>query len=144
MEERIQRKVTELKMKPKKLFQSSPTYEELREEAVRIVEKDIQHEEDLKNRIQKQQEESKKTQERMQREFEKKQQEKKEEEEREQLKLIQNKEDPDMPLTLKDIREIKGFDYDAYRRALDELNVEILKRIIRETYPHKFKLHENQ
>ncbi len=144
MEERIQRKVEELKMKPKKLFQSSPTYEELREEAVRIVEKDIQREEDLKKRIQQQQEESTKMQERLQREFEKRQQEKKEEESREQNRLLQNKEEPNMPLTLKDIREIKGFDYNDYRVALDELNVEILKRIARETYPHKFRLHKNQ
>lgn len=135
MEKRIQRKVEELKMKPKKLFQSSPTYELLREEAVQIVEEDIQREEDLKKRIQQHQEESKK----MQIEFEKRQQEKEEE-----LRILQNKEEPNMPLTLKDIREIKGFNYNDYRLALDELNVEIFKRIARETYPHKFRLHENQ
>lgn len=144
MEERIQRKIEELKMKPKKLFKASPTYEALREEALRIVEEDIQREEDLKKRIDQQKEESKKNQERMQREFEKRQQEKKEEESREQQRILQNKEDPDKPLTMKDVRAIPGFDYDHYRRALDELNVEILKRIARETYAHKFRLDENQ
>lgn len=144
MEERIQRKIEELKMKPKKLFKSSPTYEALREEALRIVEEDIQREEDLKMRIDQQKEESKKNQERMQREFEKRQREKEEEESREQHRILQQREDPDKPLTMKDVREIKGFDYDHYRRALDELNVEILKRVTRETYPHKFRLDENQ
>jgi len=57
--------------------------------------------------------------------------------------LLQEKEDPDKPLTLKDLRVIPGFDYDHYRRALDDLNVEILKRIARKTYPHKFDIKVN-
>jgi len=149
MEERIQRKIEELALEKTRLnkfrFGKSPTYKELREEAIRKVEEDIQQEEELKKKIQKQREENEKAQKRMQQEYEKKQREKKQEEEHEKQKLLQNKEDPDMPLTLKDLREIKGFDYESYRRAYDELNVEMLKRIAREKYPHKFKRpYENQ
>lgn len=61
----------------------------------------------------------------------------KEEVQREQNRL-QQKENPDWPLTWKDIREIKGFDSNDYKRALEELNVEILKRIARKSYSHKF------
>jgi len=141
MEERIQRKVQELKMKPTPLytfFKPSPTYEALREEAMRIVEEEAAKEEVLKKRMKQHQEEREKLQEKMQRDFEKRQQEKKEEDEREQLRIVQQMEDPDKPLTLKDIRAIPGFDYNDYKRALEELNVEMLKRIARETYSHKF------
>jgi len=149
MEERIQRKVKELENKYsaecfKTLrFKPSPTYDELREEAVQIIEKELAQEEKQKKRMQEQREERvrieqswKEAQERQ--EIVKKEEErvKKEEEERQ---LLQEKEDPDKPLTLKDLRAIPGFDYDHYRRALDDLNVEILKRIARETYAHKFK-----
>jgi hypothetical protein len=149
MEERIQRKLEELMLEKTRLnkftFGLKTTKQDLREEAVRKVEEEIQKEEDLKQKIQKQREESLKAQERMQQDYEKKQREKEQEEAREKQKLLQNKEDPDMPLTLKDLREIKGFDYDAYRHAYDELNVEMLKRIAREKYPHKFKRpYENQ
>jgi hypothetical protein len=44
---------------------------------------------------------------------------------------------------LKDLRAIPGFDYDHYRRALDDLNVEILKRIARREYSHKFDIKVN-
>jgi hypothetical protein len=142
MEERIQRKLYELSLNKFSLLKSK---QDLREEAVRKVEEDIQQEEELKKKLQKQREENQKAQERMQQEYEKRQREKEQEEEREKQQLLQNKKDPDMPLTLKDLREIKGFDYDSYRRALDELNVEMLKRIAREKYPHKFKRpYENQ
>jgi len=57
--------------------------------------------------------------------------------------LEQQKEDPDKPLTLKDLRAIPGFYYDDYRRALDDLNVEILKRIARKMYSHKFDIKVN-
>jgi len=147
MEERIQRKLEELTLerRSKFTFGSKVSKQELREEAVRKVEEDIQKEEELKQKIQKQREEYQKSQERMQQEHAKRQREKQEEEAREKQQLLQNKENPDMPLTLKDLREIKGFDYDAYRRAYDELNVEMLKRIAREKYPHKFKRpYENQ
>ena len=143
MEERIQRKVEELKMKPSPLytfFKPSPTYEALREEAMRIVQEELTQEENLKNRMKQHQEEREKLQESMQRDFEKRQQEKKEEEEREQLRIVQQREDPDKPLTIKDIRAIPGFDYNDYKRALEELNVEMLKRIARETYKHKFRI----
>ena len=46
--------------------------------------------------------------------------------------------DKDKPLTLKDVRAF-GFDYECSLRTLDELNVEILKRIVRREYSHKFK-----
>jgi len=143
MEERIQRKVEELKMKPHSFFKPSPTYEALREEAMRIVEEEAVQEEELKKRMKQHQEEREKIQEKMQRDYEKRQQEKKEEEEREQLRILQQREDPDKPLTLKDIRAIPGFDYNDYKRALEELNVEILKRIARETYSHKFNIKVN-
>jgi hypothetical protein len=143
MEERIQHKIEELVLEKNRgsliKFAFGSKSKDLREEALRKVEEDIQKEEELKQKLQKQREENQKAQERMQKEYEKRQREKQEEETCEKQKLLQNKEDPDMPLTLKDLREIKGFDYDAYRRAYDELNVEMLKRIAREKYPHKFK-----
>jgi hypothetical protein len=147
MEERIQRKIEDLTLEKARLnkFSFGLKPKDLREEAVRKVEEDIQQEEELKQKLQKQREETQKTQERMQQEHEKRQREKQQEEAHEKQQLLQNKEDPDMPLTLKDLREIKGFDYDAYRRAYDDLNVEMLKRIAREKYPHKFKRpYENQ
>lgn len=143
MEERIQRKVEELKMKPRSFFKPSPTYEALREEAVRTVEEEIAQEEDLKKRMQQHQEERVRIEQKWKEALEKQQQEKKEEEEREHLKWIQQKEDPDKPLTMKDLRAIPGFDYNDYRRVLEELNVEILKRIARETYAHKFNIKVN-
>jgi hypothetical protein len=115
MEERIQHKVEDLKMKTS--FFRPRTYESLREEAMRTIEEEIAKE-DPKKRMQHQEEQWKEAQE--------KQQEKKEEE-REQLKVIQEREDPDKPLTLKDLRAIPGFYYNDYKRALEELNVEILK-----------------
>jgi hypothetical protein len=140
MEERIQRKVEELKMIPRSFFKPSPTYEALREEATRIVEEEIAQEEDLKKRIQQQQEERVRIEQKWKEALEKQQQEKKEEEEREQGRILLEKEDPNMPLTIKDLRAIPGFYYNDYKRALEELNVEILKRIARETYAHKFNV----
>jgi hypothetical protein len=140
MEERIQCKIEELKMKPRSFFKPSPTYEALREEAARTVEEEIAQEEDLKKRMQQHQEERVRIEQKWKEALEKQQQEKKEEEEREQLKVLQEKEDPDKPLTIKDLRAIPGFYYDDYKRALEELNVEILKRIARETYAHKFNV----
>jgi len=138
MEERIQRKVEELKMRPRSFFKLYPTYEALREEAMQHVKEEIAQEEDLKKRMQHHQEERVRIEQKWKEALEKQQQEKKEEDEREQLKLLQEREDPDKPLTIKDLRAIPGFYYDDYRRALEELNVEILKRIARETYAHKF------
>jgi hypothetical protein len=145
MEERIQRKVEELKMNKMKpsidnFLKPKPTYDSLREEAVRIIEQELAQEETRKKRIQEQQEERVRIEQSWKEAQEKHSREKKEEEEREHLKVIQQKEDPDKPLTIKDIRAIPGFDYDHYRRALDELNVEILKRVARKTYPHKFDI----
>ena len=140
MEERIQRKVEELKMKPRSFFKPSPTYEALREEAVRTIEEELVKEEELKKRIQEQQEERFRIEQQWKEAQEKHAREKKEEEDREHLKVIQEKEDPDRPLTIKDLRAIPGFYYNDYNRALDDLNVEILKRIARKTYPHKFDI----
>ena len=139
MEERIQRKIEEFKMRPHSFFKPSPTYEALREEAVRKVQEEISHEENLKKRIQQHEEQRVLIEKSWKEALEKQQQEKKEEEEREQLKIIQQKENPDKPLTIKDLRAIPGFYYNDYNRALEELNVEILKRIARETYAHKFQ-----
>ena len=140
MEERIQRKVEELKMKPRSFFKPSPTYEALREEAMQTIKEEIAQEEDLKKRIQQHQEERVRIEKQWKEALEKQQQEKKEEEERQQLQLLQEREDPDKPLTIKDLRAIPGFYYNDYNRALEELNVEILKRIARETYAHKFNI----
>lgn len=141
MEERIQRKLMELK-KPCSFFTPS-TYEALREEAVQKIEEEIAQEEELKKRIQQQEEERVKIEQKWREAQEKHDREKKAEEERERRQMEQQKEDPDKPLTLKDIRAIPGFYYDDYRRALDELNVEILKRIARKTYAHKFDIKVN-
>ena len=138
MEERIQHKVEDLKMKTS--FFRPRTYESLREEAVRTIEEEIAKEEELKKRIQQQQEERFRIEQQWKEAQEKHAREKKEEEEREHLKVIQEKEDPDRPLTIKDLRAIPGFYYNDYNRALDDLNVEILKRIARKTYPHKFDI----
>ena len=138
MEERIQHKVEDLKMKTS--FFRPRTYESLREEAVRIIEQELAQEEALKKRIQEQQEERIRIEQSWKAAQEKHAREKKEEEEREQLKVLQEREDPDKPLTIKDIRAIPGFYYNDYNRALEELNVEILKRIARETYGHKFNV----
>ena len=140
MEERIQRKVEELKMRPRSFFKPSPTYEALREEAMQNVKEEIAQEEDLKKRIQQHKEERVRIEKQWKEALEKQQQEKKEEEERQQLQLLQEREDPDKPLTIKDLRAIPGFYYNDYNRALEELNVEILKRIARETYAHKFNV----
>lgn len=138
MEERIQHKVEDLKMKTS--FFRPRTYEALREEAVRIIEQELAQEEALKKRIQQQQEERERIEQSWKEAHERQERVKKEEEEREQLKIIQEKQDPDRPLTIKDLRAIPGFYYNDYNRALEELNVEILKRIARKTYPHKFDI----
>lgn len=135
MEERIQCKVAELKRKTS--FFRHRTDESLREEAMRIIKEEIVQEEELKKRIQHQKEEQWK-------EVQEKQAcLKEEEEQQEHDRLRQQKEDPDKPLTIKDIRAIPGFYYNDYNRALEELNVEILKRIARETYGHKFNIKVN-
>ena len=140
MEERIQCKVAELKMKSS--FFRPRTYESLREEALRIIKEEIVQE-DLKKRIQQHQEERIRIEQSWKETQEKQARLKKEEEEREQLKVLQEREDPDKPLTIKDLRAIPGFYYNDYNRALEELNVEILKRIARETYAHKFNIKVN-
>ena len=142
MEERIQRKIEELK-KPCSFFTPSPAYEVLREEAVQKVEEEIAKEQELKKRIQQQEEERVKIEQKWREAQEKHAREKKEEEEREKRQMEQQKEDPDKPLTIKDLRAIPGFYYNDYNRALEELNVEILKRIARKTYAHKFDINVN-
>ena len=109
---------------------------------MRIIKEEIVQE-DLKKRIQQHQEERIRIEQSWKETQEKQARLKKEEEEREQLKVLQEREDPDKPLTIKDIRAIPGFYYNDYNRALEELNVEILKRIARETYAHKFNIKVN-
>jgi len=140
MEERIQRKVEELKMK--NTF-CKPSYESLREEAIQKVEEEIAKEEEFKKRMQQHQEERVRIEQSWREAEERQAREKKEEEERERQQLEQQKADPDKPLTIKDLRAIPGFYYEDYRRALDDLNVEILKRIARKTYAHKFDIKVN-
>ena len=141
MEERIQHKVEDLKMKTS--FFRPRTYESLREEAMRIIKEEIVQEEELKKRIQEQKEERVRIEQQWKEAQERQARLKKEEEEREQLKVLQEREDPDKPLTIKDLRAIPGFYYNDYNRALEELNVEILKRVARKTYPHKFDIKVN-
>jgi hypothetical protein len=149
MEERIQRTIKELEKKysifnPEYFKTKRPTYDALREEAVQIIEKELAQEEKQKKRMQEQREERarieqswKEAQESQERVKKEEEREKKEAEERQ---LLQEKEDPDKPLTLKDLRAIPGFYYEDYRRALDDLNVEILKR---REYSHKFDIKVN-
>ena len=63
----------------------------------------------------------------------------KEREERieEEMERIENAEHPNMPLTMEDILHF-GFDGNVVERALEDVNVMILTRLIREQYPHKF------
>ena len=79
---------------------------------------------------------------------EKKREEKREEKRGEQLEekkrqeeqLRKRGENPNIPLTMNDIYLIcPGFDHDTLKLACDDLNLEIAKRILRETYPNKFK-----
>ena len=147
MEERIQRKIHELVLEKysgpftanafKNLFPSKyETYaHEVRPEAVLIVEEEIKIEEEHKQKCR---EDMEKTRIECQLRLKKMQQDKKDEEEHERIQQIQDRENPDKPLTFKDVRAY-GFDYEVSRRTLDELNIEILKRIIRREYSHKFK-----
>lgn len=49
-------------------------------------------------------------------------------------------ENPNIPLTVFDLLHIcPGFDTETLQRACHDLNLEIAKRIARETYPNKFK-----
>jgi cation transport ATPase len=125
------------------LFKPKPSYETLREEAVQIIEKELAQEENMKKRMQQHQEERVRIEQSWREAEERQAREKKEEEERERQQLEQQKADPDKPLTIKDLRAIPGFYYEDYRRALDDLNVEILKRIARKTYAHKFDIKVN-
>jgi hypothetical protein len=151
MEERIQHTIKELEKKYsifnpeyfKTKPRTRPTYDALREEAVQIIEKELAQEEKQKKHMQEQREERVRIEQSWKETQEKQARLKKEEEEREQLKVLQEREDPDKPLTIKDIRAIPGFYYNDYNRALEELNVEILKRIARKTYPHKFDIKVN-
>lgn len=63
----------------------------------------------------------------------------KEREERieEEMERIENAAHPNMPLTMEDIIHF-GFDGNVVERALEDVNVMILTRLIRERYPHKF------
>jgi rRNA-processing protein FCF1 len=64
----------------------------------------------------------------------------KEREERieEEMERLENAEHPNMPLTMEDILHF-GFDENVLERALENVNVMILTRLIREKYPHKFE-----
>jgi hypothetical protein len=63
----------------------------------------------------------------------------KEREERieEEMERLENAEHPNIPLTMEDILHF-GFDEKVLERALENVNVMILTRLIRERYPHKF------
>jgi hypothetical protein len=58
--------------------------------------------------------------------------------EEDETERVENLSHPDMPLTLDDVLEF-GFDGNVSERALEDANVEILIRLIRERYPHKFE-----
>ena len=57
--------------------------------------------------------------------------------EEEEMERIENAAHPNMPLTMEDILDF-GFDGNVVERALEDVNVMILTRLIRERYPHKF------
>jgi len=55
----------------------------------------------------------------------------------EEMERLENAEHPNIPLTMEDILHF-GFDEKVLERALEDVNVMILTRLIRERYPHKF------
>lgn len=55
----------------------------------------------------------------------------------EEIERLENADHPNMPLTMEDILDF-GFDGIVTERALEDVNVAILTRLIRERYPHKF------
>ena len=57
--------------------------------------------------------------------------------EEEEMERLENAAHPNMPLTMEDILHF-GFDENVVERALENVNVMILTRLIRERYPHKF------
>lgn len=57
--------------------------------------------------------------------------------EEEEMERLDNADHPNMPLTMEDILDF-GFDGNVVERALEDVNVLILTRLIRERYPHKF------
>ena len=57
--------------------------------------------------------------------------------EEEEIERLENAAHPNMPLTMEDILHF-GFDENVLERALEDVNVMILTRLIRERYPHKF------
>lgn len=57
--------------------------------------------------------------------------------EEEEMERLENAAHPNMPLTMEDILHF-GFDENVVERALEDVNVMILTRLIRERYPHKF------
>lgn len=57
--------------------------------------------------------------------------------EEEEIERLENAAHPNMPLTMEDILHF-GFDENVLERALENVNVMILTRLIRERYPHKF------
>jgi len=112
--------------------------EEVTPQAIKLVE---QREQEKKENEEKLKEERKRIEQSWKEVQEKQQREKKEEEEREKQLLVTNTESPDKQLTLQNIRDLNtGFDINIMRRVLEELNVEMLKRIVRKGYPHKFTL----
>ena len=58
--------------------------------------------------------------------------------EEEEMERLENAAHPNMPLTMEDILHF-GFDGNVLERALEDVNVMILTRLIRERYPHKFE-----
>ena len=63
------------------------------------------------------------------------------EEERQRIEEIRKiGENPNKPLIMNDLYIIcPGFDKETLQRACNDLNLEIAKRIVRKTYPNKFK-----
>jgi hypothetical protein len=57
--------------------------------------------------------------------------------EEEETERLDNAQHPNMPLTMEDILHF-GFNENVLERALEDVNVMILTRLIRERYPHKF------
>ena len=152
-EERIQRKIDE---KIKEMQEGATLTlreiwgEEYEEEMERMrtsemitVRIEIRQEErklQLEEKIQEERELEEKRLEEKKREREEKRGEQLEEKKRQEEQLRKRGENPNIPLTVFDLLHIcPGFDQETLQRACDDLNLEIAKRIARETYPNKFK-----
>ena len=150
MEERIQHKVNEIIKEEEEFMRfkirgemHEEHYEEIRKKARMRAIRLVNIEEEAKQR----KEEKQRREEEKQRREEEKQRRQEEETQRKEKYRIEKEEEirkigenPNEPLTMNALYLIcPGFDKDILIRACDDLNLEMVKRIARKTYPNKFK-----